>query len=112
MWLYIAVIPIILSTIVGIPLLMKAGKKGRVFLWEYLIFFCPVLIWDFLTLKSVGSQSLSNVIEVYLVVLTTIVYSIFRLRRLDLTVSQKALGTVIMMIIPVALRLLFPSLPE
>jgi hypothetical protein len=112
MLLYILVVPVALCLLVGMPMLVKSAKKGRVFLWEYLTLICPVLIWYYLTLKSVGAQSLSNISEVYLVAVASIAYSYFRMRKPDLPIGQKIFGVVFLLSLPLAFRLLFPVLPE
>jgi hypothetical protein len=98
--------------VVGLPLLIGSSKKNKVFLWEYLILVLPVLIWNFLTMSGVGSQSLSNVSEVYILAIAVGGYSFFRLKKSNWGTNQKILGTVVLLLLPVALRLLFPSLPE
>ncbi len=112
MWLYIAVIPIVISVLIGGPLLFKSGKVSKVFLWEYLALVCPILIWDLMTLKSIGSQSLSNIVEVYFVAVAAIAYSVVRLKRPSMRMNQKVIGVLLLMVLPIILRLFFPSLPE
>jgi len=35
MWLYIIAIPLVFSLGIGVPSLIKSGKRGKVFLWEW-----------------------------------------------------------------------------
>lgn len=112
MWAYTLVAPIIFCLLVGLPFLIGSSKKNKVFLWEYLILILPVMTWNFLTMNGVGSPSLSNISEVYILAIVAGGYSFFRFKKVNLSTNQKILGTVVLLLLPIALRLLFPSLPE
>ena len=112
MWLYTVFIPCAISVLVGGMLLVRSQKISKVFLWEYLVLICPIFIWNLMAIYSIGSQSLSNISEVYLVVLAIIIYSFARLKKIDMKPNQKCIGMIVLLILPIAMRFLFPSLPE
>lgn len=112
MWLYTLMIPLFFCIVAGLPLLIKSQKNNRVFLWEYSVLFCPVLIWNLFNLNAIGSQSLSNISEVYIVCIAVVTYGIFRFFKQNVSNSQKVLGVIFLIFLPIILRLFFPSLPE
>lgn len=111
MWIYVTIIPIAIC-LLGIPFFIKSGKEGKVFLTEYLLFIVPVLVWNFLTFNKVGSQSLSNIVEVYIVSIAVVAYSLFRFNRPGISDKAKMAWGLSLILLPIALRLLFPHLPE
>lgn len=92
--------------------MVRASKKGRIFMIEYAILLLPILIWNYLLFTQVGSQSISNVVEVYIVALTLVSYSLFRFLKSHLRLSHIVFFMVILVAEPIILRILFPSLPE
>ncbi len=92
--------------------MFRASKKGHIFMLEYAVLFLPILIWNYLLFVQVGSQSISNVVEVYIVAFTLLAYSLFRLLKGNIRQMHVACFIVVLLAEPIILRLLFPSLPE
>lgn len=90
----------------------RASKKGRIFMIEYAILLLPILIWNYLLFAQVGSQSISNIVEVYIVSLTLVAYSLVRFMKSDLQLGHIVFFMVFLLAEPLVLRLLFPVLPE
>lgn len=90
----------------------RASKKGRIFMIEYAILLLPILIWNYLLFTQIGSQSISNVVEVYIVSLTLVAYSLVRFMKSDLRLGHIVFFMVFLLAEPLVLRLLFPVLPE
>lgn len=112
MWLYTLATPVLICVAIGLPILILKSKSDKVFLWEYLVLILPVLVWNFLSMSGVGSESLANISEVYVLSVLVVIYLVFRSRGVSMGPGAKAIGTVCLLILPIILRLLFPSLPE
>ena len=76
----------------------------------------PVLIWYLLVAAGVGPQSLSNIVELFIIAVAVLALAYVRVFVLDrLTGSPKTNAIVILalsVIVPIVLRLTMPVLPE
>lgn len=112
MLIYSCVLPIVTALICGGLLLSIAKKKRSIYLWEYLDLITPFLIWNLLTIKLIGSQSISNVVEVYFLLIIILVNCFMKYRGYFLNLKNKLLITVSLNLLAVLLRLFMPVLGE
>lgn len=112
MQIYTLVVPLLLSILIGLPFLFKSRKRGRLYIFEYSVLIVPVFIWNLLLESRIGSQSLSNIVEVYILTLAVIIYSGYRFLQSKGTLGSKVLGFLLLSTLPIVLRLCFPYLSE
>jgi branched-subunit amino acid transport protein AzlD len=111
MLLFVSGVPILFCMVVGLPF-MVLQKTGRVFFWEYFVMFLPVVIWILLTMSGLGHQSLSNIVEVFIVALIVTIYAVCFFKVASFSKGARTSFVFALCLLPVALRLFFPSLPE
>lgn len=102
--------PAVLTLTIG-GYLLKTSNHDRIYLWEYLVLFLPIIFWNYLLMRNIGSQSLSNTTEVYILVLLICSYSFFR-KKTVFSFNFKIIGTFLVLLLPFAIRLFFPDINE
>lgn len=105
-------LPSLISITFGGYFLYKASRRGPVLKFEFIVLLAPILIWNYLLLLQIGSQSISNVVEVYVVAGTLILYSVFRCFKVQLSYFKVLLNMGILLVEPLLLRIFFPSIVE
>jgi hypothetical protein len=96
----------------AVPLLLKIKARDKVLFGDCLAVIFPVLVWNVLLLNSVGAQSLSNIVEVYVVAIVTVSYFVFRFKNINFSIMSKIIWQIGLIIFPILLRIFVPSLPE
>jgi hypothetical protein len=112
MLIYTLLIPVILPLLAAVMVLYRSRGTSLNFLLELTLIVAPIFLWNILVYLKVGSQSITNVLEVYLVVLAIFVYIGIRFFSPNLQPSLKMALLVFLIIVPVLLRFYFPSLSE
>lgn len=102
--------------LLSIPALYKAHKKNELFFIDIIQPFVFVLIWLGITMLGIGDQSLSNVIEVPIILVISLIVlyvKTYIIVKSSITSKQNLYNSFfIMVVFLVAIRLFMPSLPE
>jgi hypothetical protein len=95
-------------------MMFAAGKKSRLYLWEYTSLILPFFIWYLYKGMSQKSTSLSNAaVEIQIIFVSIILYSFIRNKFAQkFQLKHKVFGCVIFYILPIILRLVMPNLSE
>lgn len=112
MFLYTLITPLLITILIGGFFLLKSNNQGRVFIWEYLLLIIPIIVWNLLASSGFGSQSLSNVVEVFILSIIIIGYTLYRLKKPFAKMEIKMALTIILIVMPFVLRATFPHLSE
>ena len=106
----------IFAFIVCLPPWLYARRRARWFCWDLASFVIPELIWFGLAIFGVGAQSLANLIEVFMILLTVIVVVYLRVFLLDRLTPHPRFNSFLAFcfccLSPLLLRLSMPILPE
>jgi len=106
----------VLSSALCVPAWWLSGRRGYLYPWEPALPALPVLLWLLVTYLGIGAQSLGNLVELPLVIaiFTAMVYlKSFAFRRWGIPKRTAAvILAALAALIPLALRLSFPWMPE
>ena len=109
-------IPLVLAGWLCIPAWYVARRRGTWFGWDYLTILAPIPFWYVLSILGVGSQSLSNFIELLFVsafIPIALSCRVFLLDQLSRTAMRSSLVIcALSTVLPLGLRLAMPSLAE
>lgn len=100
--------------LVFIILLLIAKKIDKFTKIDMLLPFIPLLVWVGLTAINIGSQSLSNLIEVPIFMIASLVLYIIKM-FFPVTWNHKLISNIILIfaiVLVASLRLFFPVIPE
>lgn len=106
------VVPLLLGILLMILCKRMRNIEGQIPLLDLTVFVTPVLIWNLAVLNHIGSQSISNISEVYLLIIILGAYAFWRIRTQKASVKIILPMIVLLNLMPLALRLFFPNLPE
>ena len=107
---------LVLSSLLCVLAWYIARERRSWFWWDYATVLGPMLFWYALSILQVGPQSLSNLIELLVVgafVPIAVSCRVFLLDRLSKSTMRSSLiASVACFVLPLALRLAMPPLPE
>lgn len=107
---------ILLNSALCLPAWWFSRRRDYFYAWEAMLPSVPVLLWILLTYLGVGPQSLGNIVELPVAVIffTACVYlKSFVLKGWGVPKGTAALFLAsIAILLPLALRYIFPLLPE
>ena len=113
-------VPFLLSILVPlllcVPPWLIARQSGRWFHWDWASLIIPIVLWSLLLCLGIGAQSLSNIVEIYIVIGAVIVAYYLRIFVADRFFTDfrrnSATAFFVCCFLVVSLRLLMPNLPE
>ena len=109
-------VSLIILGMLCMPAYLVSRKKGNESKWFLVSALPAIALWIGLTATGYGAQSLANIIEVFWVLLATIVMSYLKVFLIDPKLHRPKQTTYIMMgvliIVVFLLRTFMPSLPE
>ena len=110
------IILLIILAMLCLPAYLVSRRNGNESKWFLVSALPAIALWIGLTATGYGAQSLANIIEVFLVLLATVIMSYLKVFLIDPKLHKPKQTTYIMMgvlIITVfVLRTFMPSLPE
>src|SRR5947207_2998047 len=106
-----------LSFLLCIPAWYVARKRESWFAWDYATVFAPMPIWLALAVVQIGAKRMSNLVELLIVAAIVPLAVSARVFLLDSKWSnptRNSLGVLFfcVVVLPLALRLAMPALPE
>ncbi|MEE9270170.1 MAG: hypothetical protein V3V49_07905 [Candidatus Krumholzibacteria bacterium] len=113
-----ALLPLLILVIAVVvsPLWFYARKRNRWFGWDYALLTAPLAIWFLLVMAGIGPQSLSNIIELFIIALVVILLLYARVFVIDAASKHYRVNSMVVFVLacaaPVILRFTMPLIPE
>jgi hypothetical protein len=112
----LVLILVAVSSLLSVPAWHWSKKQHQLFPWDYGLPVYPLLMWFLLVELGIGPQSLSNLVELFIVsafAVGVVYLRAFVFHRLFTNAYASSMMSIVMVLVcPVILRLTMPHLPE
>ncbi len=113
---FLVLVLVVVSSLVSVPAWRWSQKRHQLFPWDYGLPVYPLLMWFLLVASGIGPQSLSNLVELFIVSAFAVGVVYLRAfvfhRLLNNPYTSSMISIVLALFCPVILRLTMPLLPE